>query len=620
MKQILIALLLVAAASAKPAPLFSQDERIPGRYIVKLKPGWDREKIISNLRDSEVFYKYTKVFSGFAAQLSDEMLDFLRASEAVEYIEEDGVVTADYIPSWGLDRVDQISLPLDDKYEPIGTGNSSNVYVIDTGINTAHVDFGGRASIGYDALGSDGQDCNGHGTHCAGTVGGTEFGVAKEVNLIAVRVLNCFGGGTTSGMIDGCEWVANNHVHPAVVSMSLGIAGSQAMDDAIDAMYNAGVTVVVSAGNNNFESCLKSPARATTSISVGATDSADVRASFSNYGECVDIFAPGVLITSTWIDGTDEWDTLSGTSMACPHVAGAAAILRDMNPTLTPGQVKVELQERAIEGAVQDAKEGSPNLLLYIGQGTGGGSGNIPPTRDPDSLPDPLCNVEFSDGSGRFYSPGYPLGYENNLDCEYLFTTTSPNVVALTFNDFGLEAQAACDYDFVSIYDGNSSSASLMGTWCGTDSPGIVQSTGSSLFMRFVTDFSIDVVGFFVNYDMWEVGNCDSNFTSERGYFMSPEYPFKYENNYDCSSTITTTPGTKITISFLSMDLERHTECEYDYVEIHDGDSTAATSLGKVCGDVIPEPITSTGNAMTVHFHTDSSVTRTGFRASYTAE
>jgi serine protease len=243
-----------------------------------------------------------------------------------------------------------------------------HAYIVDTGVLLTHNEFSGRMGNGFDAVTSGGNanDCHGHGTHVAGTVGGTTYGVAKGVTIHPVRVLGCTGSGTNAGVIAGMDWVAQNRVLPAVANMSLGGGASQATDDAVARMTAAGVTVVVAAGNDNAsDACTKSPARAPSAITVGSTTSTDARSSFSNVGTCLDIFAPGSSITSAWFTSPTATNTISGTSMASPHVAGGAALYLATNPTATPAQVTQALTSSATPGIVTDARTGSPNLLLY---------------------------------------------------------------------------------------------------------------------------------------------------------------------------------------------------------------------------------------------------------------
>jgi len=246
---------------------------------------------------------YTAALKGLAASLSDAQVSALRADPRVAYLEADQVMEASTTQNnatWGLDRIDRRNLPLNGTYTYTATGAGVNAYIIDTGIRTSHSDFGGRARVGYDAIGGNGQDCNGHGTHVAGTVGGSTYGVAKGVTLYAVRVLDCSGSGSTSGVIAGVDWVTRNHVKPAVANMSLGGGASTALDTAVNNSISAGVTYAIAAGNSNRDACKYSPARVSAAITVGATTSSDVRASYSNYGSCVDLFAPGSSITSDW--------------------------------------------------------------------------------------------------------------------------------------------------------------------------------------------------------------------------------------------------------------------------------------------------------------------------------
>jgi len=313
--------------------------------------------------DGRIQRHYKTVFNGFAAELPRLVVDWLLTLEEVEYVEEDQIFTA--YETWGLDRVDQRDLPLDNAYNPLGDGSGVNVYVIDTGINYDHNDFGGRAQYFDDQISSGGADCNGHGSHCAGTVGGTTWGVAKKANLWAVRVLSCSGSGSNSGVVAGMENVANGGSLPGVASLSLGGGPSLSTDRAVNTLKDAGFVVVVAAGNDNDDACNYSPARAANAITVGATDNTDTRSSFSNWGTCLDIFAPGSSITSCWWTGTDSTRTISGTSMACPHVAGAAAVILGNNPSLSPDQVESALKADASVNKISQVR-GSINSLLYV--------------------------------------------------------------------------------------------------------------------------------------------------------------------------------------------------------------------------------------------------------------
>jgi subtilisin family serine protease len=287
-------------------------------------------------------------------------------------VEPDRVIALDTTQNnatWGLDRVDQRALPLSTTYTYDSTGAGVTAYIIDTGIRFSHNEFGGRASSGYDAVdGGTADDCNGHGTHVAGTVGGNTYGVAKGVSLVAVRVLNCSGSGTTSGVIAGINWVTSNHTARAVANMSLGGGASTALDTAVTNSIAAGVVYGVAAGNETANACNGSPARVPNAITVGATASSDARASFSNFGTCVDIFAPGQSITSSWYTSDTATNTISGTSMATPHVVGAAARLLQ-GTSLTPQQVRDTMVGNATPNVVSNPGTGSPNRLLYVAPG-----------------------------------------------------------------------------------------------------------------------------------------------------------------------------------------------------------------------------------------------------------
>lgn len=357
---------------------------IPGNYIVVYKdnvtPTEGNRHIdsVRSERGARIKHVYESALKGFAAQLSDASVASLRANPKVAYIEQEQEFTADDIDglealdiaqagaTWGLDRIDQKNLPLNSVFNYTRTGKGVNAYVIDTGVLQTHTEFGGRAVKGFDAVTSGGaaSDCNGHGTHVAGTIGSKTYGVAKEVKLIAVRVLDCNGSGSTSGVIAGIDWVRRNAVKPAVANMSLGGGASTALDSAVVAAINAGITFAIAGGNSNANACNYSPARVTAAITVGATTSTDARASYSNYGTCLDIFAPGSSIKSTWNTSTTAVNTISGTSMATPHVAGAAALYLQSYPTASPATVRNALVNAATLNKVIGSGTGSPNVLL----------------------------------------------------------------------------------------------------------------------------------------------------------------------------------------------------------------------------------------------------------------
>ena len=321
----------------------------------------------------QIQHRYAAAIRGFSATLPDAALAGLRRDGAVAYVEQDRVVrvadTQLHPPSWGLDRVDQRNRPLDMSYTNPSGAADVTAYIIDTGIRITHQDFGGRASHGIDTVDNDfdASDCNGHGTHVAGTLGGASYGVAKSVNLVAVRVLNCSGSGTFAGVVAGVDWVTGNAAHPAVANMSLGGGPSPALDDAVRSSIASGVTYSIAAGNSSSDACGFSPARVTEAITVGYTDINDNRSSFSNFGVCLDLFAPGVSITSAWWTSDSATNTISGTSMAAPHVGGAAAMVLAAQPWLSPAEVRDTLVGTATPDVVPNPGAGSPNLMLYVG-------------------------------------------------------------------------------------------------------------------------------------------------------------------------------------------------------------------------------------------------------------
>lgn len=361
---------------------------VPGQYIVVLRgptTSFDTVNDEGNEIDvdveadrlafkhkGQVDRTWRHALKGMVMLMSPVEAEALAKDPNVALVEEDGVIELDTTQSpatWGLDRIDQHDLPLNNSYVYNTLGSGVTAYVIDTGIRITHSEFGGRASGGFTAIndGNGTNDCNGHGTHVAGTIGGATWGVAKAVALKAVRVLDCSGSGTTSGVISGVDWVTANRTLPAVANMSLGGGASSALDTAVTNSINSGITYAIAAGNSNVSACTTSPARVTSALTVGATSTSDARASFSNFGTCLDLFAPGVSITSAWNTSNTATNTISGTSMATPHVAGAAALYLSIQPGKTPTDVATALTGNSTANKVTNPGTGSPNRLLYTG-------------------------------------------------------------------------------------------------------------------------------------------------------------------------------------------------------------------------------------------------------------
>jgi subtilisin family serine protease len=347
-----------------------------GTYIIVLKSANDidgKEKQIAQM-GGRTEKRFTHAINGLSVKIKHKDADQLRTEPNVLSVELDqpmfALDTQTPTPSWGLDRTDQRALPLSNSFTASAYGAGVDVYVVDTGVSTTHTDFSGRLRSGFSAIndGRGSNDCNGHGTHVAGTAAGTTYGVAKAASIIPVRVLDCAGSGSNTGVIAGLDWIIANHSAgvAAVANMSLGGGASLALDTAVQNAINDGVVMAVAAGNSNANACNYSPARAANAITVGATDRTDVRASYSNFGSCLDIFAPGTSITSAWINSSTAINTISGTSMASPHVAGVAAALLSANPTLSPADISSMLRSSATPNVVSSAGTGSPNYLLYL--------------------------------------------------------------------------------------------------------------------------------------------------------------------------------------------------------------------------------------------------------------
>jgi subtilisin family serine protease len=351
------------------APLFVRGgpDAVPGQYIVVFNDDVEdpHGKAAAKAQKAKGMLKhsYGAALKGFAAELSQEAVAELRADPDVAYIEQDQTVSINATQTgatWGIDRIDQRNRPLSGTYTYTRTGSGVRVYIIDTGVRPSHSQFGGRASTVY-----GGDDCNGHGTHVAGTVAGSTYGVAKGALIRGVRVLNCSGSGTWSAIIAGMDWVRANHVKPAVANMSLGGGFSSSVNTAANNLSNAGVFVAVAAGNSNANSCNFSPASAANVTSVMSSTSSDAKSSFSNYGSCAHVYAPGSSITSAWHTSTSATNTISGTSMASPHVAGVAALYKSTFGDASSSTIRTWIINNSTAGVISGNPSGTPNRLLY---------------------------------------------------------------------------------------------------------------------------------------------------------------------------------------------------------------------------------------------------------------
>jgi subtilisin family serine protease len=407
-------LVFTAAQGQNGGPKFRRlraDKKIANQYIVVLKDDvadvdGEAHRLARDFGgDRNGGHTYNRAIKGFSVRMNEQQALRLAEDPRVAFVEEDGVVSLDAVQTgatWGLDRIDQRDLPLDGNYTFNATGAGVKAYIIDTGIRATHTQIAGRVISGFTAI-NDGlgtNDGNGHGTHVSGTVGGSTYGVAKNVTLVAVRVLDSSGSGTNSGVIAGIDFVASDHQagQPAVANMSLGGGASSAVDTAVTNAVNDGVTFAVAAGNENQNACNVSPARAASAITVGSTTMSDARSSFSNFGTCVDIFAPGSSITSSWNTSDTATNTISGTSMATPHVTGVAALFLETNPTASPATVTAAIVNSSTPNKVSNAGTGSPNRLLFSLLTSGP---NPTPTPTPTPVPgaELLLNGGFESGS-----------------------------------------------------------------------------------------------------------------------------------------------------------------------------------------------------------------------------
>jgi subtilisin family serine protease len=489
---------VAAMAAGGVASAATQDEaairdagtvtNVPNSFVVKLRTTGTLQATavdasaqrLTSQYGGRISYTYHSALSGFAVKgLSEKQARRLAANPAVEYVQRDGVYKiSDTQPNatWGLDRIDQHNLPLNGTYTYPTTASTVHAYVIDTGIRFTHTQFGGRATSGFDAVdGGTADDCHGHGTHVSGTIGGSTYGVAKGVQLVGVRVLDCNGSGSTSGVVAGIDWVTANAIKPAVANMSLGGGADSTLDAAVVRSINSGVTYGIAAGNENQNACNDSPARVAQAITVGATTNTDARASFSNFGTCVDIFAPGQGITSSWNTSDTATNTISGTSMATPHVVGVAALIASANPTWTPQQVRDFMVNNATNGVVGNPGSGSPNKLLFVVQ-----NGNPPPTND--------FSVAVSPASGSV-APG--SGTQATVNT----AVTSGSAVTVSLSASGAPAGGSATVTPSSVTAGGS--ATLNVTTSASTPPGTytVTVTGTSGSTSHSATFTLTVTG-----------------------------------------------------------------------------------------------------------------------------
>jgi len=524
----------------------SDKSKVKNSYIVVLK---EKSNSSENARAAErstggkVGFVYNNALKGFSIQLppqaSEKVLEALSKNPNVLRIEEDKEVFSTGTQTnatWGLDRIDQQALPLDAIYNYETTADNVTAYILDTGINYSHNDFSGRASFGFDAFGGDGDDCTGHGTHVAGTVGGDTWGVAKNVNLVAVRVLDCNGSGTYSGVIAGVDWVTANASGPSVANMSLGGGFSSSLNTAVKNSVEAGIIYSVSAGNSSADACNYSPASTSEAITVGSTSSSDARSSFSNYGSCVDIFAPGSSITSAGISSDTATSTKSGTSMSAPHVAGAAALYLQNNASATPADVYTALFNNSTKNIVTNSNTENNHLLYTI---FGSNDGGTDPEPDPNAAPTADftfsatdLSVDFTststDSDGSISSYSWAFGDGNSS------TSTNPSH---TYSSEGTYSVSLTVTDNDGDSDTATKSVQVTAPAPEPNNPPAADFTfsASDLSVDF-TSTSTDIDGSISSYS-WNFDDGSSSTSA------NPSHTYSSEGTYNVSLTVTDNDG-----------------------------------------------------------------------------
>ncbi|MDI1240565.1 MAG: S8 family serine peptidase [bacterium] len=439
-----------SASAQKTAKFRRADKAVPGQYIVVLKQGYiDKAAAEPSVRSNSEYLGYVyggkvkdtfgRAIAGYVSTMSERQALALSSDERVAYVEQDSYTTVENVQSsavWGLDRIDQRNAPLDTRYTYATDASNVHAYVIDSGIRTSHASFGGRASSDFDAINDGNQDCLGHGTHVAGTIGSSTWGVAKNARLHSVRVMGCTSSGTVSALIAGIDWVAANRVTPAVANISITASGtSNALNSSVSALVRAGVTVVTSAGNNGADACDYSPANVASAITVGATGSTDLKPTFSNFGRCVDVWAPGIAITSASNGDDTSSRVMNGTSMSSPHVAGVAALYLAANPSASPATVGQNISDTATIGAITNLDAASPNKMVYSWFG-----GTPPPPlsatvairKRANRRTEGVATASFAFNAINLAAPSFTLQPDNTFTDSNVSAFGSTNAITVT--------------------------------------------------------------------------------------------------------------------------------------------------------------------------------------------